>query len=316
MKPLIHETPHCNIDWNKLNFPEWEQRFKTLKRATLLQSYPYAQTVAETEKQKSRWGVIKINDTEAGLVQINEAGLFKNLIHAVILDRGPLWFEGFGNAEHIAAFFKEFNRQFPNRIGRKRRIIPETDMDLTPLGFESTNTSYETIWLDVTKPEEELRTNLKKNWRGTLQKAEKQDFTLEWDSKGELYTWLMQNYAVDKEAKGYDGPSVKLLKSMAKYHLPRGELLIGRASLNGNAVAGILILCHGAGATYQVGFTTNEGRDNGAHHLLLWQALGVLKFKRIRDFDLGGINDETAKGVKQFKTGMGGQTVTLSGLYT
>jgi len=306
----------CNINWNVLTFPEWEQRFKTLNRASLLQGYPYAQSMAETKGQKPRWGLITIDGHEAGLVQIFEVSLFFKAIHAVILDRGPIWFGNFGNKAHIDAFFTEFNRQFPDRIGRKRRIIPETDADLNPLGFKKIASGYETIWLDLTQSEEGLRAGLKKNWRGTLQKAENAGIALDWDNKGQHMDWLMQNYAVDKETKGYDGPSVKLLRTLAKYHLPRDEMLIGRASLNGKEVAGILILCHGSAATYQIGFTSPEGRDNGAHHLLLWQALGVLKFKQIRDFDLGGINDDTAKGVKRFKQGMGGKTVMLGGQYT
>ena len=87
----------CTIDWNVLSFSEWEQRFKKLNRATLLQSYPYAQAMAEISGQKPRWGLIKIDNVEAGLVQILEVGFLKNLIHAVILDRGPLWFDGFGD---------------------------------------------------------------------------------------------------------------------------------------------------------------------------------------------------------------------------
>lgn len=297
----------CTIDWNTLSLPEWEQQFKKLDYSTLLQSYPYAQCMAAMDGQKPRWGVIKINKQEAGLVQILEAGLFFKAIHAVIMDRGPLWFKSYGSDEHQEAFFKEFNRQFPRRIGRKRRVIAEIDIELKTLGYEKTAHSYETLWLDLQQSEDRLRSALKKNWRGTLQKAEKAGLELQWDSKGEHLGWLLQNYAVDKEAKGYDGPSVKLLKILTKYMLPRGEVVVGQARLNGKEVAGILILCHGNSATYQIGFTTPEGRDNGAHHLLLWHALGVLKFKQIRNFDLGGINDNTAKGVKQFKEGLGGK---------
>ncbi|MFK7840303.1 MAG: GNAT family N-acetyltransferase [Bdellovibrionales bacterium] len=271
--------------------------------------------MAALNNQKPRWGLILIDGIEAGCVQIMEAGLLKNMIHALILDRGPLWFDGFGDKAHIEAFFHEISRKFPQRWGRKRRVIAETDHDISHLGFQPHGGHYETIWLDVTKPEDALRESLKKNWRGSLNKAENLNYKIEWDSKGELLPWLIQNYAVDKETKGYDGPSVKLLKTLAKYSVPRGDFLIGRASLGAKQVAGILILCHGNAATYQIGFTSPEGRDNGAHHLLLWQALGVLKFKKIRDFDLGGINDDTAKGVKRFKSGMGGEAVKISGIY-
>ena len=306
----------CNIHWNVLTFPEWDEKFKHLNRANLLQSYAYAQSTAAMKGQRPRWGVIKVDDEEAGLVQIFEVGVLKNAIHAVILDRGPLWFEGFGKPKHIKAFFTEFNRQFLSRIGRKRRIIPETDIDLTSLGYKKAVGSYETIWIDLQNPIETLKKDIRKNWRGTLNKAEKQDFQIEWDETGAQFPWLIQNYAVDKAAKGYDGPSVKLVKTLTKYHSQREELLIGRAILKGEAVAGVLILKHGAAATYQIGFSSDAGRKHGAHHILLWNALSHLKYKGIKDFDLGGINEDTAKGVKQFKTGMGGQTVKLAGMYT
>ena len=41
----------------------------------------------------------------------------------------------------------------------------------------------------------------------------------------------------------------------------------------------------------------------------------ALKEKGYRDLDLGGVNDGDAKGVKLFKEGMGGTTVTLIGHY-
>lgn len=306
----------CNIKWNSLNFPEWNERFSQLNRATLLQSYSYAQAIAEVKSQKPRWGIIEIDGKEAGLIQIFEVGLLKNLIHAVILDRGPLWFEGFGNKEHIEEFFVEFNRLFPNRLGRKRRVIPETGIDLTPFGYTKSGEAYETIWINLRKSEDGLRKDLKKNWRGTLTKAEKSDIKVEWDEKGEHFSWLMQNYVFDREQKGYSGPSVKLLTAMAKYHNLRGELLIGRAILDGEPIAGTLILKHGCAATYQIGFSTDAGRRAGAHHIILWQALLHLKDLGTTDFDLGGINDETAKGVKQFKAGMGGEKVKLASMYS
>lgn len=305
----------CNIQWNVLNFPEWDEKFNRVNRATLLQSYSYAQAMSEMKGQKPRWGVIEIDGQEAGLLQIFEVGALNNMIHAVILDRGPLWFEGFGSKEHITAFFTEFNRQFPRRIGRKRRIIPETNVDLEPLGYKKAGEAYETIWINLRKPIDSLKKDLKKNWRGTLNKAEKQNFKIEWDESGEHFSWLMQNYAVDKETKGYQGPSVRLMTTLAKYHNLREELLIGRAILDGNAVAGILILRHGAAATYQIGFSSDAGRSSGAHHILLWNAASHLKSKGIKDFDLGGINEDTAKGVKQFKSGMGGQKVKLACMY-
>lgn len=305
----------CTIRWNQLNFSEWEQRFKSIPRPNLLQSYAYAQAICPLKGLKPRWGMIYINEQEAGLVQIFEAGILKNAIHAVILDRGPLWFDGYETEQNIQSFFKEFNDLFPNRWGRKRRIIPETTLDISPYGYTKTGPGYQTRILDLRQNNEKLRKNLKKNWRGTLKKAEKQGVRTEWDEKGEHLAWLLQHYAVDKETKGYDGPSVKLIKALAKTMIPRGDMIIGRAILDDKPIAGIMILRHGAGATYQLGFSSNAGRSVGAHHILLWNAMLELKDKGIKDFDLGGINNETAKGVQHFKEGMGGTVFNCSGLY-
>ncbi len=313
----------CIIHWNTLNFSQWEHRFSTITRANLLQSHAYAKAIAPLNNQKPRWGLTTINGTEAGLVQILEAGIAGNLLHAAVLDRGPLWFEGFGTPEHIEAFLQVYNKEFPKRFGRKRRIILESQTSpaicesLQRNGFKNNNsTEFQTHWLDIRPPAETVRKNLKKNWRNTLSKAEKQNLTVEWDDEGRLFTWLMHHYAQDRATKGYNGPSVKLLNALAKTFAPGKNMLIGRAHSNGQDMAGVMILCHGSAATYQVGFTTNAGRTKGAHHILLWNAILVMQQKGIGDFDLGGVNDDTAKGVKEFKTGMGGTLFVSPGLYS
>ncbi|MGH1399412.1 MAG: GNAT family N-acetyltransferase [Alphaproteobacteria bacterium] len=282
-----------------------------MQRANLLQSYGYARAICHLQKQHAKWGIIHINGQEAGIVQILEASAFKNLLHAVILDRGPLWFDGYGNNEHITAFFTAFNKQFPRRIGRKRRIIPETQLDIAPLGFNKTGAGYQTLWLDLRPDIDDLRNALKKNWRSALKQAENQDLTIIWDETGAHIGWCLSEYLKDRTAKGYDGAGVPLLKAL----LQHCDFTIGRVESHGKPIAGILILKHGSAATYQLGFSSNTGRALNAHHIVLWQAIERLKAQGITDFDLGGINDETAKGVKRFKMGLNGSVFANAGLY-
>ncbi len=313
----------CTIKWNVLTFSEWKQRFNQIRRSTLLQSYPYAQAQSALHNQKPRWGLIEINGQEAGLVQIMEAGLFKNIFHAIIIDRGPLWFNGFGTLEHMRGFAGALQREFPARFGRRRRFMPEMESGaalgtiLTEAGFKPQAAKpYETIWIDLTKSEDIWLKNLKSGWRGALRKAQKCGITIEWDDSGAHFPWLMKNYLIDKEEKNYDGPSLPLLTSLARYFIPNKEMMIGRALIDGKPIAGILLLCHGGAATYQIGWSSQKGRETAAHHLLLWEALCVLQAKGLTDFDLGGVNEDTAKGVKKFKSGMGGELVHISGLYS
>lgn len=312
----------CNINWNALDKDQWEKHFAAIPRANLLQSYDYARAVCPLYGQSARWGVIEIKGKPAGLLQMLETGLLNNAIHAVMLDRGPLWFEGFGSAADAEAFFNEFNRLFPRRPGRRRRIIPEIEETAKSRAmFENLDykqragQGYQTIWLDLTKDTEAMRSRLKKNWRGDLRKAEKAGLTIEWDREGHLLPWLLKHYVLDKTQKGYDGPSIKLVEALGKSFAETKKLLIGRALLDNRPVGAILILCHGRAATYQIGWCGEDGRKTAAHNLLLWQAITVLKGENYQALDLGGINDDTAQGVKRFKEGLGGQTVCYAGHY-
>jgi hypothetical protein len=312
----------CAIKWNTLSIEEWEEKFSRLPHSNILQSYSYARAFCPYEKLGARWGVIEIDGKEAGLVQLFEAGMFKKMIHGVIVDRGPLWFEGFGTAIHVKRVFDELNRQFPARLGRKRRFLPEIEDGPTArkmveqTGLQRLGSGYQTIWLDSTKSEEELRAALRGNWRGHLNKAEKSGLEARWDMEGARLPVILPVYATDKEARDYGGPSPEFLKSYASYLLPRKEMLIAEACVDDHALAFIMVALHGRSATYLAGWNSEEGRKYSAHHFLLWNAVKMLKEKGIREFDLGGINDdEGAKGLKDFKEGIGGRAVRYVGHY-
>ncbi|MCI5060684.1 MAG: GNAT family N-acetyltransferase [Alphaproteobacteria bacterium] len=312
------------IIWNTLSLDEWEKRFSQIKRSTLLQSYPYARAMCAANHQKARWGLIVIDGKEAGLVQILEAGFLGNLFHGVILDRGPLWFDGFGSAAHIQGFFQAFNKEFPPRFGRKRRIIPEiadgpaarTLLLNCGLKHNPDIPAYQTLWWDITVPEETARAQLKQKWRNSLNKALKSNLSVQWDGEDAFYPWLREKYALDKQKRGFPGPSPKFLDNLVTFSTPENPIIIGRALINNKAIAAILMIRHGRSATYQIGWTSEEGRKNCAHHLLVWEARHILTSYGVETLDLGGVNDETAQGIKKFKHGTNAEPFILVGQYS
>ena len=308
----------CVIEWNELSLPEWDEYFTRIRRSNLLQSYPYAQAVCLFHRQRARWGLIKIDGHGAGLVQVFEAGLFRNALHAVIVDRGPLWLPGYGAPEHLVAFFAALDQTFPKRLGRRRRIIPEIDQSqalLIPFSEVTPVKPYQTIWLDLTKAEAVLRADLDRRWRNHLSKAERAGLRVEWDGKGAALSWLLKHHDAHRTIKNFRAASPKFIRLMAGFFAPRGDMLVGQAFLGNEPVAGVLFFRHGVSATYQVGWSGEEGRKTNAHHLLLWQGALALKAAGVQDLDLGGVND-VAAGVRIFKEGMGGDSVTMAGLYT
>lgn len=310
----------CTIDWNVLSLPEWNERFASIRRSNLLQSYDYARAMCPILKQKARWGLIKLNGKEAGLVQVLEAGIFRNLIHALHIDRGPLWFEGYGHERDFEAFMAEFMRQFPKRWGSKIRIIPEmADETANPIlkkhGLSRLAQPYQTIYIDLTKDEDTLRSNLKKNWRNMLSRAEREGLSSDFDlSPLELLGSLIL-YLDDKNAKEYDGLGVKDIMALSQSFMETGNFFMGQVLKDEAVIAFAIFFMHGTSATYQVGWTSDSGKKIGAQNKLLFDAMLALKRDGITDLDLGGVNDETAKGVKQFKEGMGGRLLHLGGLY-
>lgn len=311
------------IRWNALTLEEWSARFNHLRCSNILQSYHYAQALAASEKQRARWGLIVIDGQEAGLVQIIEASALFNLFHGVIIDRGPLWFDGFGGAAHIKLFFDEIERQFPNRFGRKRRFIPEVQNGAAAEGIlkqcglqkNSAQESYKTLWWDLTIDNNSANDNLRNNWRGGLNKAERSDLTIEWDDQGVFYSWLRDKYKEDKDLRGFGGPSPRLLDNLARFSTQDNPMIIGKAAKDGDDIAAIMFLKHGRSATYQVGWSSDEGRKYCAHHLLLWHGRSILAERGVNELDLGGINDE-AEGLKKFKEGTGASPSCLVGHFS
>lgn len=305
----------CIIEWNALSLKDWETRFNSVRRSNILQSYAYAQAASVINRQRPRWGLIRIDGQEAGLVQIFEAGFMG--LHAVILDRGPLWCKGYGAPEHLAAFFVAFDQMFPRRFGRRRRIIPEITQEqslLVPYREVVGVKPYQTIWLDLSCDEAALHAGLKKNWRNALSKAKRENLRIVWDHKGAGLSWLLLHHEAHRTMQNFQAASPQFIRALAGTFAPRGDMLLGQAFVGDEPVAAVLFFRHGRSATYQVGWSAAAGRKVNAHQLLLWQGMIALKGEGILDLDLGGVND-LAEGVKSFKEGMGGEAVTLSGIY-
>ncbi len=313
----------CHIEWNALPLAVWEEKFAQIRRSNLLQSYEYARVLCRLHRQRARWGLIRINDKEAGLVQILEVGILRNLVHTLLLDRGALWFEGYGSPEDVVAFFTTIAKTFPARFLRGRRILPELpDTEFNRKALEDLRykrlprQGYETIWLDIEQPDDTLRAQLKGKWRNRLNVAEKAEFAIDWDWTGKDLGFLLKQYEADKASKGFQSASSALLIALAKGFLPRKKMLIGTARLGDTPVGIVLFFLHGSSATYQTGWASALGKNHSAHNILLWQACAVLRQAGIKDLDLGGVNDAGAAGVKAFKEGMGGELVRYVGQYS
>lgn len=295
------------------------------ERPNLLQSPVYAQALCALKGQRPLWAVMEDGGQTAGYAMIREAALFGRALHGLILDRGPVWFPGHGRPDQLRSFFAWLQRECPRRPGRRRRIMPELEDTpanrrmMADLGYRPSARipAYRTIWVDLRADRDALRRNLAQKWRNVLNRAEKlSSLAVEWtqDGPGEL-KWLLARHGAHRRRLGYGGADLRILLALSAAHIKTGDLRLGRVLLDGEAVAGILLLVHGNAATYQIGWTGEEGRARGAQNLLLWQAAVKLKEEGLSWLDLGGINDTEAHGLTRFKQGMGGREASFAGAY-
>lgn len=308
------------IDWSPISNKRWCELLNEAPRANLLQSWPYAVAARMHDQMMSRRGVIMENGELLGMLQIQEVKV--GPIHVVKLDRGPLWLDADPGEQRWRSFFASFNGNFPRRIGRWRRILPELDDSqqfrqmLSEAGYRAKRAEpYRTLIVDLRPDLEQIRKRLKGKWRNTLNQAERSGVEAICDRTGKTGVAFLGAYAADKTVRGYRGAKPARLGTMMAAAEASDDLLILNGQMKGKVVAAILILRHGSGATYQAGWTGEQGRASKAHHLLLWRAIEMLKGDGVRRLDLGGIHPAMAEGVTRFKEGLGGEPVTLPGLY-
>lgn len=310
-----------HLDWT-ITIQDYNVLFDKITQSNILQHSSYALAARQVYHQTSRQASIIVSGRIAGLFQIQEVSLFGRAIHAVILDRGPLWLEGFNTLKNMEAFLYCFQDHFPRRFGRRRRFLPEFEDSprclslLREAGFVRKDRikGYQSLRLDLVPDAETLRKNLKQKWRNALNKSEREDFHTVWRFGAGHAMPLLKAYAEDKKRRGYPGPGLKLLHAIVQNFAP-SNINVGKAVKDGRMISGVLIIRHGLSATYQVGWSNTQGRQSNALNRLLWEGVKELKMKGVTDFDLGGINDDGAEGVKRFKEGLNGEHIQLAGQY-
>ena len=314
--------PPLRIVWDVGRLSEWAGLLAECGQSSLTQGFGYNQAMLTVEGWRPRLGIIELADNPIGMVVMSERRLFR-LVRIARLHRGPLLRPEARKPTVFAMVMKLIRQEYPSGPLNWTAIVPEW-----PAGEEAAammrwagwrrdkGPGYRTVWLDLRQPEATLRAGLAQKWRNALNQAERAGLIVEIDRDGkQQLPWLLEQYQADKAAKGYRGPAPKLVIRMRTGMYKDGDILLLRAVKDGVPVAGILMLGHGKAATYQIGWSSTEGRRSRAHNLLLWQAALLLK-KQGRDWlDLGGLLPDGAPGVTAFKRGLGGEEVELVGAW-
>ena len=292
---------------------------KAAPRSNWMQSLTLAKALKDLFKKHSRIGAIRLDGKIIGMLTLQEVaiGPFK----MVELYRGPIWFYESPEASWLEEFAKLFAKEYPRGLLQRRRWLPEwpdsetARKTLKRLGFKGTKNFYETIWLDLTRPEDELRASLKSNWRGHLNRGVNAELDIRIDRDGSSIPLFIDYHEQERTRKKYLTRGADLLTNELKNAATLKELLILWAVEGKEPVAAVAIVMHGNSATYRAGWSLERGRELRAHNVLLWDAVTMLKGAQYRALDLGGTTPTSGSaGYIKFKQGMGGETFRTIGV--
>ena len=176
-------------------------------------------------------------------------------------------------------------------------------------------TGYSTGWVGIAEPLEAIRRRLHGKWRNQLVRAEAADLAVAVEPPGDGLTWLLAGNEAHRRRIGYRGPGTAFLSRLAGAAARGGDLFCLLARNEGAPVAGVMVVRHGAAATYEVGYADPRGRTLKATYGLLWRAIELLRAAGVRALDLGGLDTDRAPGVAGFKLGLAPEIVTLPGTF-
>jgi lipid II:glycine glycyltransferase (peptidoglycan interpeptide bridge formation enzyme) len=289
------------------------------EQSNLLQSWNYGEAKKEMEGWKLKRGIFFRKGEPVAMVQMLQKRIGLLMLVSRI-NRGPLFLV---NDFTVTEKMEVINYLSPfGNIGRLRVLFfaPELRLSGASLsnlyyaGFRKFSARFwESVWVNLNTDLETLRKKMDSKWRNMLNYSEKAGLTVEHDSGPGMFEWMLDQYSNVMEENGFKGPSEEFIRSLHRQANGRNSVIVLRAIKNEMPVAGVCLAIHGAGATYLLGFNSQEGRNLKANQYLLWQAILYLKENKIKWFDLGGIDLVNTPGITQFKLGLNGERYENSG---
>lgn len=295
------------LDWAEPRCADW-QLLLTTARAALHQGWSYGEALRASGVPVQRLILREPGGRALACAQIAVRRPFR-LLRAVFLLRGPVWLDAPARAELEPVLIAGIRQRFP------RTALVWAPEAVTAHAPRPVMTGYSTAWLDVSADPGRLRGRLAADWRNALRRAEQHPLEVRSAGTPASIDWLLDRNEAYRRQVGYHGPSRAFLGRLAHAAAAGGELLLLVAHAAGEPVAGVMIVRHGAAATYEVGYVAPRGRELRATHLLLWRATGLLAAQGVRWLDLGGIATDRSPGIARFKLGLGGEIMTLAGTF-
>lgn len=288
---------------------------KNHKEANFLQTSSWGKTYEDDGKKVFYFGVYnneKICGSAVVILKPAKRGRYLEIPGGPILD----WDGNVGILESFMEEIKAFAMKYNCVFVRMRPNIPDTPehrnlakkLGLVPSPMHLH--AEHTVMLDLTKTEEELMTEMRRQTRYEVRRAEKLGIRVNYDTSEEAFNNFYDLQLETAKRQGFIPSSRKLI--LAQREIFGDKARIYTASLDGKKLAQGLILMQKPEAIYHEAASSVDGRKYPGAYALQWQIIKDAKAMGIERYNLFGIAPPNSPkhryaGVTTFKTGFGGE---------
>jgi len=295
---------------DNINSDLWNELILHFEDASLYQTWSYG-IVHSGEKSLSHI-VLKKNDTFVGMAQARIAKL-PGLPVGIAYINKPMWKAK--NEKTEVGHIMNMGRALYNEYVLKRkyylRIIPNL-IDSTENawikdvfheeGFSHSQSRDQTVVLDLSPPLEDIRRNLSRKWRQTLQRGEKNEMGILEGKDEKLCQMALDIFREMKDRKGFFGEeqaeAIKVHKKLPE-NLKLNFMVCTDA---GEPIAALAWVTFGSTGLPLVSATGSKALRLNAAYVLWWKMIQYYKVNGFSALDVGGVNEERNPGGYYFKT--------------
>lgn len=312
-KPNRDMAEKIELNWNNLDFEEWNDIFLKFKVTNIPQEWIYGNAKTVTEGWKVKRAIIRINEIPAGTLQILERKV-AGIIIAIRVNRGPLLLSEFNKPENhfevMEILRKKYKHPVPILYAPSIEMSAENMHLISGYGWKCRDYfGFPSAIVDLSLTEEELNQNLKPNWRKNLKKARKQVHIKYNEYEANKIIQLYDGFLKKRDIPGIP---IYILKYLFALKEPPLEVLTAHNE-DEKMIAFKVLYVHGNTATSFIAWNTNEGLEKNARTLLIYSSMLRLKERGFSCFDLGGVDEIATEAVAKYKRGMGGSEYRLLG---
>ena len=308
---------------------EWESLWVRCKRKSLPQTWEYGSAKVSAEGwQAQRYVVHDENNVPIALFQVLVKG-FLGIGFVARVNRGPLMLADEPDGESRLALFaiSALVREAKRRRWWMMQIAPllppgaSVEKALGAMGFRRQLICPEDSALLSLygESDEKMMMGLNGKWRNCLRKGQKLGVSVLLDNVDvPRFSWLLDFYKTQQREKLFDGTSDRMLQALVnnQSRLFKFNIFLAMygSECNQDSLLGVLVtLQFGDVSEYLIGATNENGRMKQANSVLLWEAVLHAKRDGCRWFDVGGLSENTTKGIADFKRGLNPEPYALVG---